>query len=69
MLLIVGLINNSFFAFSNQVGYTGTNDVNSVYELEKSIKEIYPTAVLNKLENLEGYQTSYQIIIDPKVDQ
>jgi hypothetical protein len=36
--------------------------------IEKTIKELYPTAVLSKLENLEGYQSSYQIIIDQPLD-
>lgn len=67
-LLVFCFCNNTFLASSNQINTptSGVGNLDSI--LEHAIKELFPNAVLNKLENLEGYQASYQVVIDQPLD-
>lgn len=69
LVLLIGFYNHYFFAQLNGLEKdTFVGNIDSSIRLEIAIKELYPNAILNKLENLEGYQYSYQIIIDQPLD-
>ncbi|MDI9310594.1 MAG: S28 family serine protease [Limnohabitans sp.] len=68
LLLLVSFYSYNFFAQTTEKVSASEIKRDTNVEFEKVIKQLYPNAILNKLENLEGYTHSYQIIIEQLLD-
>lgn len=68
LLLFFCFYSHTFFGQSSNGNDSFVEKKRVTIEFEKALRKIFPTAILNKVENLEGYQSSYQIILDEPLD-